>query len=458
MGKWSGQDRRQREPTRPLDSHRRGTAKTRRILACELLAQHRGGSLYAVTSSVSRHSLRPIHPFPARMAPAIVWEELPEVRRGSPICVLDPMAGSGTTVATARLLGHRAIGFDTDPLAVLIAKAWTSDVDLTAASRTASTVVRTARELARELPLADAYPVDADDETRAFVRNWFDHTSRRQLAALARAISAVTSSPLRCFLWCAFSRLIVVKSAGASLAMDVAHSRPHKVYDSAPIKPLRHFEKSAAVVARHLASTAGAGRPSASVRTGDARALPLKDGTVDFVITSPPYLNAIDYLRGHKFSLVWMGHSIAALRRVRAENVGTEVGAPQSARMQSAVHIAAALGRMGEIEGLAPRHLGMVRRYLMDMDKVIREIARVLKPRSPAVLVVGDSTLKGVFLRNSLALAELARRVGLRPQKRRRRALPPNRRYLPPPCSSRSGEPLTGRMRYEVIMRFVREP
>ena len=54
--------------------------------------------------------------------------------------------------------------------------------------------------------------------------------------------------------------------------------------------------------------------PAAQVYKGDARHLDLRDRSVDLVITSPPYLNAIDYLRCSKFSLVWMGYSVGELR------------------------------------------------------------------------------------------------------------------------------------------------
>src|SRR5207237_5625242 len=69
----------------------------------------------------------PIHPFPARMAPGIALEALGESRRQ--LRVLDPMAGSGTVLAVARSKGHRAIGIDLDPLAVLLAGVWTRTVD-----------------------------------------------------------------------------------------------------------------------------------------------------------------------------------------------------------------------------------------------------------------------------------------------------------------------------------------
>ena len=64
--------------------------------------------------------IRSIHPFPARMAPDLAMERLKNIRRGA--LVLDPMAGSGTVLRQATELGHRALGFDTDPLAVLMAK------------------------------------------------------------------------------------------------------------------------------------------------------------------------------------------------------------------------------------------------------------------------------------------------------------------------------------------------
>lgn len=400
--------------------------------------------------------LRPIHPFPARMAPAIVWEELIVAAEATPrtsLRVLDPMAGSGTTIAMARLLGHRATGFDTDPLAVLIARAWSVDIDEAELRDSATKVVRAARLLARDVTGAEAYPVGADEETRGFVRYWFDMTARRHLSALSRSILAITNEEVRTLLWCALSRLIIVKSMGASLAMDVAHSRPHKVYKTAPIKPLDNFERAAAIVAKHSPFANGAKHPPAAVHEADVRNLPLRNGSADFVITSPPYLNAIDYLRGHKLSLVWMGHTVASLRGIRATNVGTEVSA---SFISEPPHVEAALECAGQVERLPRREVGMLRRFVSDMDKVMAEIGRVLSPVGRAVLVVGDSTLRSVFIQNSRALAFLGERNGLKLIGTRRRPLPPNRRYLPPPCAEGAGKQLENRMRDEVILSFSR--
>ena len=176
--------------------------------------------------------LRPIHPFPARMASEIVWRKLPE--RGGRLRVLDPMTGSGTTLVTARMRGHEAIGFDRDPLAVLIAGAWASNVDVAATEKKAGEVLSKARARARTITQGEAYPAGASEETKEFVRYWFDITNRKQLAALAESISRTHDQQIKRLLWCAFSRLIITKTSGVSLAMDISHSRPHKSYDKAP--------------------------------------------------------------------------------------------------------------------------------------------------------------------------------------------------------------------------------
>jgi DNA modification methylase len=386
------------------------------------------------------------------MAGSIPWDVL-EATNQKRLRVLDPMVGSGTTAVVARALGHEAFGFDTDPLAILIAQTWCDDVDEETIRRAAKRVLERATDAARSMRLADAYPRDADAETKEFTRYWFDETNRRQLAALAGAIQATRNASVRRVLWCSFSRLIITKQASAALALDVAHSRPHRVTDRKPIRPFQHFLRAVETVlkASPFARDQAAVAPPARIKPGDARKLPLEDASIDVVITSPPYLNAIDYLRGHKFSLAWMGYPVSGLREVRATNVGTEVGA--GAKLDDPI-VAAAMGEMGDLSKLPARESRQLARYLADMASVLGEIRRVLKPGGAAVLVVGDTTRRGVFVRNSDALVYLGGVHGLGLIDRAQRALPPNRRYLPPPTINDAGGPLDARLRYEVLLTF----
>jgi len=394
---------------------------------------------------------RPIHPFPARMAPSIAWDSLKNCSQ-KPLKVLDPMTGSGTTAVVAKSLGHTVVGFDTDPLAVLIANAWCTDINKDKFLEKASEVLDRAIKRYRQLPLREAYPRHADAETHAFVRYWFDSCNRRQLTALSETISRLHDSAPKTLLWCAFSRLIITKKVGVSLAMDISHSRPHRVYDKAPIKPFDKFLASVEVISKRLPFMEnGSSSPETSIRLGDARKLPLQNRSVDIVITSPPYLNAIDYLRGHKLSLIWNGYTLKDLRQIRSSNVGAENSIALNPYNDDVNQI---LAEMGTIEKLPARIVGILRKYVHDMDSVLGEISRVLDIRGQAVLVIGDSTIKGTFIQNSKALTLLGKRHGLNLQAIRRRELQENRRYLPPPTSIGAGLQLQSRMREEVIMTF----
>ena len=392
----------------------------------------------------------PIHPFPARMAPGIALEAVGVSE--SRLRVLDPMMGSGTVLAVARAKGHRAFGVDLDPLAVLLAGVWTRTVDAKRVSDKAVQVLARAKTAFSRLTLGQAYPSAVDDETREFIRYWFDDYSRRQLAALAAAISRVRHDATRDVLWCAFSRLIITKQAGASLAMDLSHSRPHRAFKYAPVKPFNRFIVAVdAIVANCPQTGNGPVGPATMVKQGDARKLCIANDSIDLVLTSPPYLNAIDYMRCSKFSLVWMGYNVSRLREIRAASVGAEMSSKEA---REAGWVKALIKDLRLSPRLGGRDQALLSQYVWDMGSALAEVSRVLRPGGRAVYVVGDSTVRGTFVRNSEIIAVVAQDHGLSLASRQSRLLPANRRYLPPPKRIGSDGAMNGRMRKEVIMVF----
>ena len=391
----------------------------------------------------------PVHPFPARMAPGLALEVLAE--SGKPIRVLDPMMGSGTVLALSRAQGHHAFGVDIDPLAVLITRVWTTAIDACEVRAAATDVLAEARDLFRAILTRDAYPATADEETRSFVRFWFDAYSRRQLTALSSALQNVSNSKIRNALWCAFSRLIITKQSGASLAMDLSHSRPHKVFVTAPIKPFNRFIAAVERTVSNCIDDGAARRgPATSTYEGDARALPLSNNSIDLVLTSPPYLNAIDYFRCSKFSLVWMGYTIGTLRQLRSASVGTEVGS----RLPPSQLAKDVIGSLAMRPALGPRDERILTRYITDIESAVGEVRRVLTMGGKAVYVIGENTVRRTYIRNATLIYEVARACGLHFIDSKIRELPANRRYLPPPTGKTAIAALDARMRREVILSF----
>ena len=99
----------------------------------------------------------------------------------------------------------------------------------------------------------------------------------------------------------------------------------------------------------------------------------------------------------------------------------------------------------------------MLRRYVRDLREVVHENFRVLRPGGKAVYVVGNCNLRDTFIENSKCVATLAADAGFSVRSTRKRPLPENRRYLPPPETRSSGKALCKRMREEVILTLMKE-
>lgn len=374
------------------------------------------------------------------MAPEIATNYLKTDPRPSPLRVLDPMCGSGTVLTAASAQGHYVQGFDMDPLAVLMSSVATARIMTNSLVAAAEKVVHDAKDDQTAVPLW------TDRETSEFAEYWFGAKQRRELTALSRAIGKVDLTTERQALQVALSRIIITKSAKASLASDTAHSRPHRVQTESCFDVFAGFEASVLELSRILSRRTLNGRSAVSL--GDARTLGVAAGSIDLIITSPPYLNAIDYMRGHKMSLIWLGYSIPTLRTIRATSVGTSKGLHflDDERVNDMVRKVQSKATNSR---LLP--LGVIRRYAQDLCHLADEMSRVLKPGGQAVLVVGNSTIRGNYIENDRLVANALSAAGLKITDRQERELPDNLRYLPMKASGIDSS-LAKRMRAEVVL------
>lgn len=388
--------------------------------------------------------IQPIHPFPARMAPEIAIEEASSLPKES--LILDPMVGSGTVMRIIAEQGHRGIALDMDPLSILMTKVWTSPVSPQTLRDAAEETIRDASLLVDDrvsLPW-----VDHDEETKSFIDFWFAKQQQlelRKLSFILQKQNGAIGDALRV----ALSRLIITKDRGASLARDVSHSRPHRVKQTNDYSVMPEFRRSTCFIASRLEKQPPPG--NVTVTQGDARQLVnIGSSTIDAIITSPPYLNAIDYMRGHKLSLVWLGYKIRDLRLIRQDSIGTERGLG----IDTNIITNTIYQEMPNLSMLPVSKQRIVKRYIFDITATICEFYRVLKPRGKAVLVIGNSCIKGTFIDNSLLTTLAAQHYGFTPHKCFNRELPPSKRYLPPP-SDKKKSALERRMRTETVLTLI---
>ncbi len=427
----------------------KGTARQRleALLAGEL-------DFHGQNTSFASHDL---HAFAAKFPPQLPRAFICALSKPGDL-VLDPMMGSGTAVVEALLQGRRGVGLDIDPLALRLTRVKTLPLDVDTLRDAGYSVLTHAHRLltssGESREMVQALDSRFDVRTKEFLDYWFLPSTQRELMALALPIEAIADTSVRRFLELVFSSIIVTKSGGVSLARDLAHSRPHLDKTKVPKNAIEQFSvrlrKNLASMAQ-LAEFKGNGTFATSI-AGDARSMPFADNTVNLIVTSPPYANAIDYMRAHKFSLVWFGDSVAELSKLRSTYIGSErASVPGTERLPDrAEHIIAQLSQADQSKA------GILRKYFVEMRSVVSEMFRVLRPGSAAIVVVGTSTMRGLDIETHHCLADIGAELGFDVVGVARRNLDRNRRMMPARFGKKGDSMIEQRMHDEYVIGLLK--
>lgn len=421
-----------------------------------------------------------IHSFPAKFPPQLPRLFIENLTQPGEI-VLDPMAGSGTALLEACIAGRHAIGLDIDPLALRISYAKVHPLNTEQVLQSLHKILRNVEEqlkIREETDFQSEFAHTFDEETRQFISYWFSPAVSKPLFYLKKEIERVQEPVLRLFFEVAFSSLIITKSGGVSFALDLAHTRPHRakiVYDEQGNEILREipdtlsparlkiltktlrpvlpeFEKRVRI---NLRSELGKSEvnPLPIVLAGDAQNLPIARNTIDLIVTSPPYAsNAIDYMRAHKFSLIWFGYPLGILSQNRRQYIGSDwVESIEESRFPPIVQeILMTLVQKDRKKMLA------VQRYYREMKTVLTEMYRVLRPGRAAILVVGTSVIRGIDIRIGDCLAEIGTQIGFQVPAIGIRNLDRDRRMLPASKTNGNDSQIQQRMHQEYVIGFYK--
>ncbi len=328
--------------------------------------------------------------------------------------VLDPFAGSGTTLVEARRHGYRAFGVELLPPAALAARVKTR---FELPPRALVGAYRRWIEQARRRPAG----------TLPFLRETHRQFSARTLRDLTRLRDALPSSdrPESEALRLLFGSVLIPSSR--------LHRSPCLGYRRRAVDgpgPFARVEAGVRAMTEDLESFARARRrwgPPATVLEEDARRAVLPKGRIGLAITSPPYVNGMDYVMNYKLDLAWLGYasSYADLAELRRREVACDNLPRSDPGLQRAIRtdldpwlpaiLQAIRGNLARKGSYRRDDMdAIVQRYFADLLPVVENVHRALKPRARWVVVVGDSLLAGAYVPGDLLFARLARSRGFR--------------------------------------------
>ena len=134
------------------------------------------------------------HRYPAKFIPQIVRKLIEDFAPSSRQVICDPFGGCGTTLVEAKMLGHKSVGFDINPVAKLITQTKTTPIK----PRTL------ANHRDRFLEYYDNAP-HISHERHPRISYWFDEPTVAELDKIYFAIKKIKNHNVRRFFLCAFS-------------------------------------------------------------------------------------------------------------------------------------------------------------------------------------------------------------------------------------------------------------
>lgn len=240
------------------------------------------------------------HSYPARMH----WATAARVLEALDVAgarVLDPFCGSGTVLIEARVHGAEGLGGDLNPLAIRLARVKSDPLD---AARRAKL-----SELASSLRVESEERVRAREPVRAelppYELGWYEPHVLKEMAGLLQSIQAVEDRWLREALTMVFSSLVIKFSRQRS---DTSEQRVERRIRKGLVSEF--FERKTLELSERLEALEQEARgPAVRVVQADARHLRehFPPGSIDFIVTSPPYGGTYDYAAHHARRFAWLG-------------------------------------------------------------------------------------------------------------------------------------------------------
>jgi len=308
------------------------------------------------------------HPYPARFIPQIPLT-LIKLFTSEKETILDPFCGGGTSLVEAFLNNRNSIGVDFNPLGILISKVKTTLLS----NNDIEFLTKILHQLKNEC-------VVNKNEINDFVSNLPNTNIKNKFSR--KVIKDMLN--IRLFVY-------NLKNEGKVDLFDLGKVALSSVvwsfvngYNSSSVKNL--FLNKIRMMIQEIQNTKKviAKPPLVILLEGDSRRLDLKDKCVDLIITSPPYVNAMDYYRLHLYNMFLLGINYNYFKK-------HEIGCHSH---------------------FIENRFRLLSEYLGDMLRSMIEMNRVLKMNKLAIIVIGNSSLEFELIESHNFFSRMSKKIG----------------------------------------------
>jgi SAM-dependent methyltransferase len=327
-----------------------------------------------------------IYPYYAGFSETFATAMLDRLGVAEGLTVLDPWNGSGTTTYLAALRGARSIGCDLNPALGVVARARAAAVDDVASAYAANDV------LAKLGPRPDAPALEHCLAIYEAICSDLKYSNRLLTSAAEAIILCALFNALR-------SNYGHAKTKNptwfSSCTMETKHLPFTEIQSAVSITLLMLLNRQR--------RTAPFIRCSPELYTSDFLSWPAPSASIDVVLTSPPYLTRLDYVKATLPELLFLSRIQAIdLREMRTKMMGSPLVGHEAPSQDptwglTAAVLLEAISRHPS-KASSTYYLRFFQKYFAALQAALKKISASLRKGGKACLVVQASHYKEIYI------------------------------------------------------------
>lgn len=335
--------------------------------------------------------------------------------------VVEPFAGSGTTNVTSKMFNVNSIGFDANPLMCFISKVKTSwDINIAVFK---SEVLKVANEFLNKIHDFDKLNIDRDfldKMPKKEINQWLSLGLQKEVVLLKNIIKSVENEKIKDLLLLAMSRSALDASFVSFCPGTTFYPFREKedfwnLFTNKVVDMYLDLQKINTVSSNFTATQI---INDSCLNAGKY----IKNDSVDFLITSPPYPNDLEYTRQTRLEMYMLDFvknmdDVQKIKRTMVKG-STKLIYKESdsekyiKKFDSVIKVSAEIYEQTKDKNWGFDYPRMVKEYFGDMFLCLKEFYPLMKKGAHYLLVVGDQTIKGVYIPVCDILIEMGYDIG----------------------------------------------
>lgn len=338
------------------------------------------------------------HRYPAKFIPQLA-RRLIEEHSLEGNTVLDPFCGCGTTLVESVVTRRYSYGYDINPISILVSMVKVRYLDPDALTKAYEHI---------QIDFSNVTPEVPENQR---IDYWYRDKQKEELSRLLQVIRTFDNADIRRFFLCGFSNILKNCSIWHQKS-----NKPTRDFNKKIPDVMRTFNRQIRMMLRGNAAfndLMNGQTLSANAQCRDSRNLPLVDESVDLVVTSPPYVTSYEYGDLHQLSMLWL-EDLEDLKAFREKFIGSALRRTESEinEYESLTRSSLAAEIGARLESMNGKTASSVVSYFQSMYEIWTELYRLLRFGGKVCIVIGNTSLKGVEIRNAEVFVEQMQRLG----------------------------------------------